>query len=95
MIPLDVMSSGFDVVSNDCSRSNYNGPRTKVFKGPVLSIMLRAPLCCQVVLVFMEAKRLLFTTSILATQKPQNFQHHKNGHQEVAACNAFRAILDL
>ena len=19
---------------------------------------------------------------------PQNFQHHKNGHQEIAACNA-------
>ena len=25
-------------------------------------------------------------------QKPQNFQHHKNGYQEIAACNAQWAI---
>ena len=25
-------------------------------------------------------------------QKPQNFQHHKNGRQEIAACNAQWAI---
>ena len=28
-------------------------------------------------------------------QKPQNFQHHKNGRQEIAACNAQWAIPGL
>ena len=28
-------------------------------------------------------------------QKPQNFQHHKNGRQKIAACNAQWAIPDL
>ena len=50
-----------------------------------------------VVLVFTGARRpLLIKSSILAiNKKPQNFQHHKNGRQEIAACNAQWAIPGL
>ena len=52
------------------------------------------PLCFSclsvVVLVFMVASRLLLIKEFYSgcKQKPQNFQHHKNGRQEIAGCNA-------
>ena len=48
---------------------------------------------CVKVFVRVRARCLLFTSSILAEKKePQNFQHCKNGRQEIAACKAKWAI---
>ena len=54
----------------------------KILKGPVLHYTL----CTSViVLVFTRVRCLLFSSCILAANKrlEKNFQHHKNGHQEI------------
>ena len=64
------------------------------FKGPVLAIMLCAPL---LLFWFSQERGVIVIKEFYShhKQKPQNFQHHKNGRQEIAACNAPWAIPGL
>ena len=54
-----------------------------------------ARLCCCFGFHGNEASIVIKEFFSLHKQKPQNFQHHKNGRQEIAVCNAQWAIPGL
>ena len=52
----------------------------------MLAIMLRVPLLFRC--FYMGEASIVYEFYSGGKQNPQNFQHHKNGRTEIAACNA-------
>ena len=89
------MSLVFDVLLEKLMLVIQHGLLRFTVKGPVLAIILRAPLLCCFGFHRSEASIVIKEFFSGHKQKPQNFQHHKSGGQEIAVCNAQWAIPGL